>query len=74
MPTTNATDRTDQRLTDLEIKASFAEDLVEQLNQVVIRQQRQIDLLMRELADLKQQYDSGGSEPRGAVDERPPHY
>jgi len=69
------TDRIDQRLTDLEIKASFAEDLVEQLNQVVIRQQRQIELLVRELNDLKQQQgDGGGAELRGPLDERPPHY
>ena len=40
---------TDQRLMDLEIKASFLEDLVESLNQVVIRQQQQIDLLVREV-------------------------
>ena len=66
---------TDQRLTELEIKASFTEDLVEQLNQVVIRQQQQIDLLVRELTDLKQQQrDSGSGEFRGLRDERPPHY
>ena len=71
MPDTHLTD---QRLTELEIKASFTEDLVEQLNQVVIRQQQQIDLLVRELTDLKQQRDSGGGEFRGLRDERPPHY
>ena len=65
----------DQRLTELEIKASFTEDLVEQLNQVVIRQQQQIDLLVRELTELKQQQrDSGSGEFRGLRDERPPHY
>ena len=72
MPDTHLTD---QRLTELEIKASFTEDLVEQLNQVVIRQQQQIDLLVRELTDLKQQQrDSGSGEFRGLRDERPPHY
>ena len=66
---------TEHRLTELEIKASFTEDLVEQLNQVVIRQQQQIDLLVRELTDLKQlQRDSGSGEFRGLRDERPPHY
>lgn len=68
-------DRIDHRLTELEIKASFTEDLVEQLNQTVIRQQQQIDLLLRELVELKrQQRDSGGPEFRSLRDERPPHY
>lgn len=72
MPDTQAIDN---RLTELEIKASFTEDLLEQLNQVVIRQQQQIDLLVRELTDLKrQQRDSGGGEFRSLRDERPPHY
>ncbi|MGE0332067.1 MAG: SlyX family protein [Ramlibacter sp.] len=72
MPDTQAIDN---RLTELEIKASFTEDLVEQLNQVVIRQQQQIDLLVRELTDLKQQQrDSGSGEFRGLRDERPPPY
>ena len=68
-------DPTDQRLTELEIKASFTEDMVEQLNQTIIRQQQQIDLLLRELVELKrQQRDSGGAEFRSLRDERPPHY
>ncbi|WP_298934323.1 SlyX family protein [uncultured Ramlibacter sp.] len=68
-------DRIDQRLTDLEIKASFTEDLVEQLNQVVIRQQEQIDVLVRELGALRQQQrDSGGADMGHPRDERPPHY
>ena len=40
---------TDQRLTELEIKASYAEDLLDQLNQIIYRQQQQIDRLEREL-------------------------
>ena len=44
----------EQRLTALEIKATYAEDLVEQLELIVVRQQQQIDLLMRGLADLRQ--------------------
>lgn len=43
----------EQRITDLEIKASFTEDTVEQLNQVVVRQQAQIDRLVRELVELR---------------------
>jgi hypothetical protein len=36
------TDKTDQRLTDLEIKASFSEDLLDQLNQIIVRQQQEM--------------------------------
>jgi SlyX protein len=65
----------DQRLIDLEIKASFSEDLLDQLNQTVFRQQQQIDLLLRELAALRQQMPEGGAGlPRNLRDELPPHY
>ena len=67
--------RVDARLTELEIKASFTEDLVDQLNQVVVRQQQQIDLLMREVTRLRDQLGDQDNTGRGApVDERPPHY
>ena len=65
----------DKRLTNLEIKASFAEDLVDHLNALVARQQDQIDLVMRELALLRQQGPAG--EPAAALnlrDDLPPHY
>lgn len=64
----------EQRITELEIKASFAEDTVEQLNAVVVRQQTQIDRLIRELVELR---DRAAAEPgasRGLRDELPPHY
>ncbi|MBC7726096.1 MAG: SlyX family protein [Microbacteriaceae bacterium] len=67
---------TAQRLTDLEIKASFTEDLVDQLNEVLVRQQRQIDALLREVADLRQPppEDAGSALFRSLRDELPPHY
>jgi SlyX protein len=65
----------DRRLTDLEVKASFNEDLVEHLNLTVARQQQQIDLLLRELSQLRQQLpEGGGSAMRNLRDELPPHY
>ena len=66
---------TNYRLTELEIKASFNEDLLDQLNLVVIRQQRQIDLLVSEVGRLRQQIpetDTGRSSR--ADDDLPPHY
>ena len=65
----------EQRLTDLEIKASFTEDLVDQLNQIIVRQQQQIELLTREIGHLRQQLPDGGSGVfRSLRDELPPHY
>jgi SlyX protein len=40
---------TEDRITNLEIKLSFTEDLIEQLNQIVYKQQQQIEFLYREL-------------------------
>ena len=66
---------TEQRLTDLEIKASFTEDLVDSLNQIVSRQQQQIDLLMAEVSHLRRQEPDGGAGGFGSLrDELPPHY
>jgi SlyX protein len=65
----------DDRLMELEIKASFTEDLLDHLNQQVARQQEQIDLLVREVMLLRQQAPDGGApQARGLRDELPPHY
>jgi SlyX protein len=68
-------DGTDRRLTELEIKASFTEDLLEQLNQIIVNQQQQIDGLVREVSDLRQRLPEGGAvQYRSLRDELPPHY
>ncbi len=69
-------DDTDKRLTDLEVKASFTEDLVDHLSDLVARQQEQIELLIREVGKLKDRAPDagGGGASRDAADERPPHY
>ena len=66
---------TDQRLTDLEIKATYTEDLLEQLDKIVARQQQQIDRLMRELAELQPPAGDGQVlSVRSLRDELPPHF
>jgi SlyX protein len=73
----NHPNNADQRLTELEIKASFTEDLLEQLDQVIIRQQQQIDLLLRVVAALRQPgggADAGSAAQRNLRDELPPHF
>jgi len=68
-------DRTEQRLTELEIKSAFTEDLLDHLNATIVSQQRQIDLLLRELSALRQQQtDSQPTAFRSLRDELPPHY
>jgi len=62
------------RLTQLEIKASYTEDLVDKLDQIITRQQDQIDLLTREVLRLKQPATIDGVAPRGLRDDLPPHY
>ena len=65
----------EQRLTALEIKATFTEDLLEQLDHIVVRQQQQIDALLREVTELRQPFTDGGIGPaRSLRDDLPPHF
>ena len=65
----------EERLNELEAKVAFAEDLIETLNQTVIRQQGQIDLLQQQLRLLNQQLKEAlPEETRSLRDEIPPHY
>jgi len=74
-PAATLTADTERRLTELEIKASYADDLLDTLNAVVARQQEQIDLLLRELSHLRRQgADEGLAPARNLRDELPPHY
>ena len=63
----------EQRLHNLEIKASYTEDTVDQLDSIIIRQQAQIELLIREVTHLKQQTPDAGV-ARNLRDDLPPHY
>ena len=64
-----------ERLESLEIKASFTEDLLDQLNLTIYRQQELIDRLTHEVIQLRQQAPEGGSNgSRNLRDELPPHY
>lgn len=45
----------DPRLTNLEVKVAFQDDLLESLNQIVASQQRQLDLLQGEVRMLYEQ-------------------
>lgn len=65
----------ESRITELEIKVSYAEDLLDTLNRLVFRQQQQIDFLARELEALRQQAQVAPATPTSSLfDELPPHY
>ncbi|MBB3641109.1 MULTISPECIES: SlyX family protein [Variovorax] len=65
-----------ERVTELEIKSSYAEDLLDQLNMTIYRQQQQIDRLILQVTQLKEQMQSSGQDgaARNPRDELPPHY
>jgi len=59
----------------VECKLAFVEELVEQLNGVVIRQQRQIDAQQQQLDFLHTQIKQGESSlARPEEESPPPHY
>ncbi len=65
----------ESRLEKIETKLGLAEDLLEEVNKTLYRQQRRIDDLQREMRDLRQQMQSAmPAEPRNPIDEVPPHY
>jgi SlyX protein len=67
------------RLIELESKFSFQEDSLQELNEVLIKQQRQLDemrqlveSLRERIAELEAGGGGGGAPAPGS--ERPPHY
>lgn len=69
--------REGERLEDLEARLAFQDDLIERLNDVVARQDREILALTRRLAALERRLaELGESVAAGAAGghEVPPHY
>lgn len=65
----------ENRLTEIEIKLTQLEDLVETLNLTVFRQQEQLAQLLQQHHLLSQQLqDLALSDPREPLNETPPHY
>ena len=66
----------EERLTEIESRVAFQDDTIQQLNDVIIRQQQDIELLTEELQMLKQQMQTLA--PSLVVDQAqetpPPHY
>ncbi|WP_436268846.1 SlyX family protein [Pseudoduganella sp. LjRoot289] len=64
----------EERFITIEIKVAHLEDMVDELNQRVYEQQKQIDKLEQRLAALAQHIRDNPQGGQGAVNERPPHY
>lgn len=67
----------DARLIEIETKLAFQEDLLQTLNDIVTRQQNQIDQLaaqQRRLVERLRQLSAEPATPLSAADEKPPHY
>lgn len=65
----------EDRLVDLEVKAAYAEDQIDQLSDQIYRQQQQIDLLLGELRLMRERLpEVGTTAPRNLRDDIPPHY
>ena len=63
------------RLNELEVKIVLADDMLDQLNQTIFRQQQQIDALAQEIRSLRQQLPQDRNTSGTALlDELPPHY
>ena len=69
----------EEKLVELETKFSYQEDLLSALNEVVIRQQRQLDELLRQTSAVKEQLQEAIERVPGEggeldQNEKPPHY
>lgn len=65
----------EERLERIETKISFSEDLLDELNHTVYRQQQQIERLQAQVQHLYERLqDTAGTRVRDLRDEIPPHY
>lgn len=66
----------ESRLTNLETKLAFQDDLLDSLNRIVAEQQRQIDLLQQQLQTLYDQLRllAPSNIALESEEMRPPHY
>ena len=66
----------DERLMKIETKIALSEDLLDELNLTVYRQQQQIDRLQQQVLELRRQLAAAtpGDRSRDLRDEIPPHY
>ncbi len=66
----------EDKIIEIETKLAFAEESIEQLNDVIVSQQKMLDKLTRQiqLLDKKIEDESQNWQQTNPVDETPPHY
>lgn len=62
------------RLDALEERAMYQDETIEQLNQTITAQWKQIDALTRQLAALTERLQEAEASLPSGANERPPHY
>jgi SlyX protein len=65
---------TESRVIDLEIRLTHQEATLQELNAVLIRQQRMIDALALQVSTLREQLHTANTPLSPADDAPPPHY
>ncbi|MDD3148586.1 MAG: SlyX family protein [Candidatus Riflebacteria bacterium] len=64
----------ESRLIVIEKRLAYLEKFVEELNEVIVDQQKQLDRCHKELARLQPKATPSPIDENGQHDEKPPHY
>jgi SlyX protein len=64
----------EERITNLEIKLTYQDDLIRALNDVIVELRGEIDRLTRSVEALEGEVRGGGAATGLGAEERPPHY
>jgi SlyX protein len=63
-----------ERIDTLETRLTYQDETIEQLNQTITAQWKQIDALTRQIAQLSERLQETEANAPGPANERPPHY
>lgn len=63
-----------ERLDALETRLAYQDETIEQLNQTITAQWKQIDALTRQVTQLSERVQDAETRAPGPANERPPHY
>lgn len=63
-----------ERIDTLEMRVAYQDDTIETLNQTITAQWKQIDALVRKIAELGERLQDAETNAPGPANERPPHY
>lgn len=63
-----------ERIDRLETRLAYQDETIEQLNQTITAQWKQIDALTRQVAQLSERLQEAEAKAPGPANERPPHY